>query len=135
MILGALISAIELANLPFLASLFGSENAAFREMIMSVYRFEALAAVPLGANAAVFSLLYGLGKTKLTMLLGFSRVFVFRIPVFWYIQHFTQLGERGVGVMMMVSNYLAAASSLVVAFLVIRGFKREHGLNYTRFYN
>ena len=76
MLLGGIISAVELWQLDLLAGLFDGGSPAFRAMIATVYRYEALGAVPLGLNAAVLALLYGLGETKLTLLLNFSRVFI-----------------------------------------------------------
>jgi Na+-driven multidrug efflux pump len=98
-------------------------------MIALVYRYEALGAVPLGLNAAVMALLYGLGKTQLTLVLNFSRVFVFRIPVFWFLQHYTDFGQASVGIVMMVSNITVAVAAAAVCAVVIRDFKREHQLN------
>ncbi len=126
MLLGAAVSALELWQLDLLAGLFDGGSPAFRAMIAMVYRYEALGAVPLGANAAVMALLYGLGETRLTLLLNFARVFVFRIPVFWALQRFTALGERSVGIVMMVSNISVAVLAAVVALFVIRRFRRRH---------
>ena len=129
MLLGALISGLELWQLHFLSGLFDSGSDDFRRMIALVYRYEALGAVPLGFNAAVMALLYGLGQTKLTLVLNFARVFVFRIPVFWFLQHCTSLGEASVGIVMMVSNISVAVAAGVTALVVIRRFKREHAIS------
>ncbi len=114
-VLGGVISALELWQIHALASLFDSGSPEFHEMICQTYRYEALGAVPLGINAAVLSLLYGLGKTRLTLLLNVSRVFVFRIPVFWMLQNLTSLGSGSVGLMMMLSNTLVAVMAVVLA--------------------
>jgi len=129
MLLGALISGLELWQLRFLSGLFDGGSEEFRQMISLVYRYEALGAVPLGFNAAVMALLYGLGKTKLTLILNFSRVFVFRIPVFWFLQHCTNVGQASVGIVMMVSNTAVAVAAGIAAVIVIRRFKREHSLS------
>jgi len=129
MLLGALISGLELWQLHFLSGLFDGGSEDFRGMIALVYRYEALGAVPLGFNAAVMALLYGLGQTKLTLVLNFARVFVFRIPVFWFLQHCTSLGEASVGIVMMVSNISVAVAAGVTALVVIRRFKREHAIS------
>ena len=128
MLLGALISGLELWQLSFLSGLFDGGSEEFRRTIAGVYRFEALGAVPLGLNAAVMALLYGLGKTRLTLVLNFARVFVFRIPVFWFLQHCTNVGEKSVGIVMMVSNIAVAVAAVVVCAVVIRDFKREYQL-------
>lgn len=129
MLLGAVISSIELWQLRFLSGLFDGGSEAFRAMIALVYRYEALGAVPLGLNAAVLALLYGLGKTKLTLLLIFCRVFVFRIPVFWFLQHCTHFGQKSAGIVMMVSNTASGLMALIVALFVIHAFKKSHALN------
>ena len=103
-------------------------SAEFRAMIALVYRYEALGAVPLGLNAAVLALLYGLGETRLTLLLNFARVFIFRIPVFWFLQRFTALGEKSVGLVMLISNTAVAVLALIVGLIVIRRFKRRYSL-------
>lgn len=129
MLLGALISGLELWQLHFLSGLFDGGSEDFRRMIALVYRYEALGAVPLGFNAAVMALLYGLGKTQLTLVLNFSRVFVFRIPVFWFLQHCTDIGQASVGIVMMVSNISVAVAAGITALVVIRRFKREHAIS------
>lgn len=129
MLLGALISGLELWQLRFLSGLFDGGSEEFRSMIALVYRYEALGAVPLGFNAAVMALLYGLGKTKLTLVLNFSRVFVFRIPVFWFLQHCTNVGEASVGIVMMVSNISVAVAAGIAAIVVIRRFKQEFSVS------
>ena len=129
MLLGALISGLELWQLHFLSGLFDGGSEDFRGMIALVYRYEALGAVPLGLNAAVMALLYGLGQTKLTLVLNFARVFVFRIPVFWFLQHCTNFGEASVGLVMMVSNISVAVAAGITALVDIRRFKREHAIS------
>ena len=128
MILGAVISSLELWQLDALAGLFDSGSIEFHNMIMTVYRFEALGAVPLGINASVMALLYGLGETKLTLVINLARVFVFRIPVFWFLQNFTSFKEASVGIVMMVSNISVAVLSSCIAVYVIREFKKKYGI-------
>jgi len=129
MLLGAVVSGLELWQLDLLSGLFDGGSEDFRRLIASVYRFEALGAVPLGLNAAVMALLYGLGKTRLTLVLNVARVFVFRIPVFWFLQNYTSLGEKSVGIVMAVSNTSVAVAAAVVAVFVIKRFKREYSVS------
>ena len=124
--MSAVITGIEILNLDLLAGLFDSGSREFHRMITMVYRFEAYGAIPLGINAAVLALLYGLGKTKLTLVLNFSRVFLFRIPVFWFLQNYTDLGEASVGIVMMVSNISVTVMAVSVAAVVIARFRKEY---------
>ncbi|MBR3561026.1 MAG: MATE family efflux transporter [Oscillospiraceae bacterium] len=125
-VIGAVISGLELWQLDLLARLFDSGSEAFHEQIALVYRYEALGAVPLGVNAAVLALLYGLGMTRLTLLLNFARVFIFRIPVFWVLQHWTNAGEASVGMVMLISNFSSGVLAAIVSLFVIRAFKRRY---------
>jgi len=104
----------------------GVVNTEFQEMIIAINRYELIGGcIPLGVFSACMSLLFGFGKTKLTLLINFSRVFVFRIPVLWVLQNFTTLGTESVGITMMVSNTLVAVMALIIALLVVRSESRE----------
>ena len=101
-------------------------NADFQQAIIRVLRYDSFGScVPLGVNAAVMALMFGFGYTKLTLLINFCRVFVFRIPVLWALQNFTNLGSESVGIVMAVSNICVAIMSAVMAAIVIRKMKRE----------
>ncbi len=105
-------------------------NENFQLTIIQVFRYDSFGGcVPLGINAAVMALLFGFGKTKLTLLCNFCRVFVFRIPILWALQNFTTLGSESVGIVMGASNILTAMLSCIVAFFVIRDIKRQAGNN------
>lgn len=116
--------------LHILSTFFAGEDMVFRQLIEEVYRFEAFGAVPLGINAAVMALLYGFGYTKLTLLINFCRVFVFRIPILWGLQRFTQIGSQSVGIVMMMSNILVGILAVVVAGIVIRDICMQNKVSF-----
>lgn len=128
MLEGALVSGAELCLLRPLSGLFSSDHPAFQQLIMDVYRWEALGAVPLGANCAVMALLYGLGETRFTLLINVSRVFVFRIPVFLFLRHCTNFGSQSCGVVMFVSNFLTAVLAMLIGLRVIHRYRKIHHL-------
>ena len=70
------------------------------------------------------ALLLGYGYTKLTMLLNVARVFVYRIPVLWFLQNFTQMGAEAVGVTMMVSNVCVGVTAMIVAIPVLARIRK-----------
>lgn len=127
-LIGAVLMTITLIFIHQISRLFAGENGEFYHMIIQVYRMEAIGVIPLGVNAAVMALLYGFGKTKITLLINFCRVFVFRIPVLWGLQQFTNLGSESVGVVMAVSNTATGIMAAAVAWIVIRNIKREYGI-------
>lgn len=124
--IGLVISGIELIYLKQLSALFASQDASFADLIGQVYMYEALGAVPLGANCAAAALLYGLGKTKLTLVINFSRVFVFRIPLFWYLQNFTNVGPISCGWVMFLSNTSTSIFAVIIASVVLHRFKKQY---------
>lgn len=129
-VIGLVGYALTMVFLPQISGIFARDNLAFQTLISDIYRYEALGAIPLGITAAVMALLYGFGYTKLTLVINFARVFVFRIPVLYYLQNCTDMGSRSVGIVMMVSNVSTGIISAIIAFYVIRkirlGMKAEN---------
>ncbi len=116
------------STLPWIAQIFASSEQEFDQtfcnMIAEIHSWEMLGYITLGVNAAVIALLLGYGYTKLTMLLNVSRVFVFRVPVLWFLQQYTQVGYEAVGITMMVSNICVGLTAVMVAIPVIAKIRR-----------
>ena len=130
MLIGLVIMTASLLCLNQLAGLFAGDNAEFAEMIKQIYRFEAVGAIPLGVNAAVMALLYGFGKTRVTMVMNFCRVFLFRVPVLWALQQFTDLGNVSAGIVMAVSNVASGVLAAVVGVIEIRRICNTYDVRY-----
>ena len=130
------ISAVTMSlNLIFLRQitwLFAQNDPAFQELIISIYRFEAWGAIPLGINSAVVGMLYGFGKTKYTLFINFCRVFAFRVPVLLALQTFTSLGSVSVGIVMAVSNIGVAIVSSIIGFFTVRQICREYHISFKK---
>ncbi|MGN1120327.1 MAG: MATE family efflux transporter [Oscillospiraceae bacterium] len=129
--IGVLFTVIILFNLDFICGIFAGGDEEFRLLIKSVSRYEILGIITLGINAAVMALLYGYGYTKLTLLLNGARIFVFRVPVLWFLQNFTNLGSESAGVVMLVSNISVGVLAIVAAFFVVRRIKANYLANET----
>ena len=86
----------------------------FLALIKSIHRYDSLSILALAVNSAVLGVLYGYGQTKMTMVLNISRVFLFRIPILWYLQTFhKEIGAEAAGISMGISNICIALASLV----------------------
>lgn len=97
----------------------GTLNTEFQHLILSINFYDLIGGcVPLGVFSSCMSFLFGFGKTKLTLLLNFCRVFVFRIPVLWFLKNYTSVGPESVGITMMVSNTLVAVMAFIVVLIV-----------------
>ena len=119
---------VSLLFLNQISALFAGSDKEFGKMISSIYRYEAYGAIPLGINSSVLALLYGFGKTKITLTINFCRVFIFRVPVLWILQNFTGLGSTSLGLVMAISNTATGLMALIIGFIEIRRICRQYNL-------
>ncbi|MCR1843344.1 MATE family efflux transporter [Murimonas intestini] len=122
---GAIAYAIAMGFLPQISSMFAKNNPEFQQLIAEIFTYEAMGFIPLGINSSVMALLYGLGKTKISLIISMSRVFIFRVPVLWFLQQYTSLGSESVGIVMMVSNVSVAFVAILAAVIVIKKDKKR----------
>jgi len=108
-----------------IAYIFAPGEELLASMIVQIYSYEAFGAVSLGISVSVMALLYGYGMTKLTFLMNFCRLFIFRIPVLYALQHYTTIGYEAVGIVMMVSNISVTVMSIIIGFYVTRKVYKE----------
>ena len=93
-------------------------------MIVDIHKWEMVGYITLGINSATLALLLGYGYSQRTMILNVARVFVFRIPVLWFLQNFTDMGVEAVGVTMMVSNVCTGIAAIGFAIPTVREIMR-----------
>ncbi len=102
------------------SELNGMTSIEFTNLIKMINDYDTLSIIALSFNSVVLGLLYGYGKTKTTMIINISRVFAFRIPVLWILQtFFPELGAKGAGISMGISNILIAIMSFVVLIIFL----------------
>lgn len=134
-LLGAVLMSFSLFFLKQISTLFAGDDVEFGKMIASIYRFEAYGAIPLGINSSVLALLYGFGKTKITLIINFFRVFVFRVPVLWFLQNYTNFGDTSVGLVMAISNIATGIFALLIGLEEIRRICRQYDIGFMRLGN
>lgn len=106
---------------------FAKDNPAFAEEIGKIYYFERWDTILVAINSSVMGLLYGFGKTKISMVLNISRLFVFRIPILLifltnnYLRF--ELGISAVGMSMLISNGMTGLVAGIVAIIFIDKLK------------
>lgn len=99
----------------------------FLALIKAIHRYDSLSILALAVNSAVLGVLYGFGKTKMTMVLNISRVFVFRIPVLWYLQTFhKEIGAEAAGLSMGISNICIAIASITCLGIFLLKLKSQN---------
>lgn len=96
------------------------------ELIEKIFSFEKIGIVALGINSAVNGLIYGIGYTKLSMIVNLSRLFVFRIPsMLIMINGFPQLGAESLGIAMLISNVGIGLMSVVIGVVCLLRIKNH----------
>lgn len=126
LVIGGFFMAVILLKFDWVCGLFAGGDDEFKQLIKDVSQFEILGMLTLGINAAVMALFYGYGYTKLTLMLNVARIFVFRVPVLWYLQNYTDLGSKSAGIVMLVSNISVGVLAAISVFFVIRKIKKKY---------
>ena len=133
-IMAVIMAAVTLIFLQPLTMILAANKAEFAEMIAQVYKYEALAVLPLGIYTATVGLLHGLGKTKITLVMNVFRIFIFRVPVLWYLQNFTENGRTDgpntIGFSLGLSNVLCGVLAAGIATVVVHNFCKEHHVKF-----
>jgi Na+-driven multidrug efflux pump len=126
-VIGWLLLNIFINNISYLfSSSISGVDTAFQQTIIGIFKYDSFGScVPLGINTAVLALLFAFDYSKLALFIDFCRIYAFRIPTLWILQHYSKLGSESVGIVMAVSNILAAVLSLISAFYVIKIIKNN----------
>lgn len=116
-------------SLPWLARVFAQSKSTFDEefcqLIVDIHRWEMLGYITLGIHSACNAMLLGYGYSKRTLVVNMARVFLFRIPVLWYLQNYTRVGSVAVGITMMVSNILTGLAAVLMILPVIKEIREK----------
>lgn len=105
--------------------IFAKGDQEFAIMIKGILSYEILALVTLTITSAVMGLLYGFGYTRLTLIINFLRLFLFRIPTLYLLKNYTGLGSESVGIAMLISNGMVGVTALAVAYGVIKRMQKK----------
>ncbi|MBQ3825152.1 MAG: MATE family efflux transporter [Spirochaetaceae bacterium] len=100
-------------------TLFAKGDHVFADEVSKIYGYERLDAILVSMNTSVMGLLYGFGKTRISMVLNMVRLFVFRIPSLFIMMHLN-IGIEAVGIAMLISNSLTGITSALVAVFFVR---------------
>lgn len=128
LVMGALLLIPSLILSNQITSIFAKGDSEFQNMLKMIYYYDVWSTLPLGINSAILALFYGFGKTKVSLVINFCRVFLFRIPVLWYFQNYTNIGSESVGIVMVISNLLVCLLSTIFAIIFIKNVKKDYGV-------
>ena len=98
----------------------GGYDPSFHSSICSIFHYELFGTLLLSFAYSGFTLLLGMGKTKTILAINVARIFVFRLPVIFFFQHFTSLDFTAVGLTMAISNSSVGIVALIAGEVIIR---------------
>ena len=93
-------------------------DASFHDSISRIFLFDAFSCLGIALNGAGMDFLLGLGRTKITLVLNFVKIFVLRIPVLFILQHFISDGATALGIMMLISNVGVSIPTTIICACV-----------------
>ena len=93
-------------------------DASFHDTISRIFLFDAFSCLGIALNGAGMDFLLGLGRTKITLVLNFVKIFVLRIPVLFILQRFISDGATALGIMMLISNVGVSIPTTIICACV-----------------
>ena len=106
--------------IPVFATSRSGLDETFRNTISRVFVYDSISCIGIAVNGAGMDFLLGLGKTRITLLLNFVKIFVLRIPVLFILQRFISDGATALGIMMMISNCSIAIPTTAICISIAR---------------
>lgn len=110
----------------------GGYDPSFHSSICSIFHYELFGTLLLSFAYSGFTLLLGMGKTKAILAINVARIFVFRLPVIFFFQHFTSLDFTAVGLTMAISNSSVGIVALIAGEIIIRKERKRLSASRTR---
>lgn len=98
-------------------------DTAFKEQIRRIFIFDVTSCLGIALNGAGMDFLLGLGRTRITLVLNFTRIFLLRIPVLLLLQRVITDGSAALGIMMMISNCGIALITTIICFHTAKSLK------------
>ena len=126
LVIGVVLMSASLLCLEYISKFFAGSDYGFQQVIKGIFRYEAWGAIPLGINASVLSLMYGYGRTKVTLFMNFCRVYLFRVPVLMMLQKYTNYGSESAGMVMGISNALSGLLAVILGIITIISINKNN---------
>ena len=124
----AAVSVLVLVRDPLIALFATSRDgvdAVFLSDIKRIFVYDIFGCLALSLNGAGMDFLLGLGKTKITLIINFTRIFLLRIPVLLILKHLIADGATALGIMMLISNGCCAILTTSICIAVSRNLLRS----------
>lgn len=98
-----------------IAAFFAPGDQEYQKMIITIFRWECFDLIFTGLSGIAGAIFYGFGKTRITMVLSVSILFVFRIPTLLILMYVANMNYEACGVAMFVSNTASGTIYILIA--------------------
>ncbi len=102
-----------------IARFFAPDDPIYQEMINNIVKYERLDIIFMGVQGAATAVFYGFGKTKTTMAISMSTLFVFRIPSLLLMMYVLNVNYEACGIAMLFSNLMTGTIAIIIATIFI----------------
>lgn len=101
--------------------IFTDGDEVFGALIKQIMMAEIVSNLFLAMNSSVMSFLYALGRTKISFMINFSRLFVYRLPLLLFLRYCTDMsGGNVMGLLMAFSNAATGTMSIIIISIIIK---------------
>lgn len=112
-----------------IAGFFAKDDIAYKEMIVNIFKWECMDIVFMGLSGIGYTVFYGFGKTRITMALSMSTLFVFRIPTLLILIYGIKMDYQACGIAMFISNTAVGIIGLIWSGTFLANLKRNNKYN------
>lgn len=112
-----------------IATFFAKDDLLYKEMIINIFKWECMDILFMGLSGIGYTVFYGFGKTKRTMALSMSTLFVFRIPTLLILIYGVKVNYEACGIAMFVSNTAIGIIGFVWACIFLVNLKKQNNYN------
>ena len=113
-----------------IANFFAGNDQQYQEMIVNIFKWECIDIIFMGLSGVGYAIFYGFGKTKITMVLSMSTLFLFRIPTLLLLIYVVKYNYTATGIAMFVSNALTGIICVSLAAIFILRLHKNNKYSY-----
>lgn len=112
-----------------IAGFFAKSDVEYKNMIINIFKWECMDILFMGLSGIGYTIFYGFGKTKITMALSMSTLFVFRIPTLLILIYGIKMNYEACGIAMFVSNTLVGIIGFAWSIIFLKRVKSSPKYN------
>lgn len=113
-----------------IASFFAPNDLEYQKMIVTIFKWECMDIIFMGLSGVAMAIYYGFGKTKITMALSMSTLFLYRIPILLTLIYGVKMDYEACGVAMFSSNALSGIVGIISVCIFLKMIKNKEKYSY-----